>query len=226
MISVQDACKTYLDGDNSVHALANCNLQIEQGQKIALLGKSGSGKTTLLNLLAGLDQPTSGSINVAGNQLDRLSAIELANYRRNTIGVVFQSFELIPQRSAIQNVELPLIFEGVSRTSRRQRAIELLKKVGLGHRLNHRPFQLSGGEKQRVAIARAMVGTPRVLLADEPTGNLDSNATETAMQTILSLVEENQATLLLITHDRQLADSFSDQTKVLQDGRIEEGGSQ
>src|SRR5579872_7095845 len=170
-----------------VHALRGVSLEIRRGEKVALLGKSGSGKSTLLNVLGGLDRPTEGSVTVLGRELARLTGDELARYRLSAVGIIFQSFNLIPSRTALQNVELPMIFAGQPPRERRASARKALESFGLGERLHHHPTELSGGEMQRVAIARALVNRPAVLLADEPTGNLDS-ATATA---IMGLVTEH-----------------------------------
>ena len=223
MIKAERLSKTYGSQSSKVVALDGVDLQVEPGDRIALLGRSGSGKTTLVNLLAGLDRPTSGQLEIAGQSLQSMSSGGLANYRREKIGVIFQSFQLIAQRSALQNVELPLILAGISRRERRKIARECLEKVGLGHRLRHRPFQLSGGEQQRVAIARAIVNEPSVLLADEPTGNLDSKTAATIEELILKICEESNTTLVLITHDESLAKRCADRIYRLQDGRLLDG---
>lgn len=220
MILAENLHKTYRDGDRSVEAIKACDIAIGAGEKVALLGSSGSGKTTLLNLLAGLDRPSSGRLNVAGQDLHHLNPTQLANFRRDKIGVVFQSFELIPQHSALQNVELPLMLAEVSRRQRRDQAAEVLNRVGLSERISHRPYQLSGGEKQRVAVARAMICQPNILLADEPTGNLDLASTNKVMELIVQLVNDFGSTLLLITHDRQLAEKYADRILKMQDGRV------
>ncbi len=204
-----------------VRALRGVSFQLEQGQRVALLGKSGSGKSTLLNLLGGLDRPTSGGLEVAGRELGRLSGAELARFRSTSVGMVFQSFNLIGSRTAIENVELPMIFAGRAPAQRRAIAAEALSAVGLADRLDHRPSQLSGGESQRVAIARALVNDPQVLLADEPTGNLDSHTADEVIALILQYVSRRGATLVLITHDEELAGRCSDRVLRLQDGCLE-----
>lgn len=220
MIAAKNLSKTYVDGDQTVAAIQSCNVAIAAGEKVALLGSSGSGKTTLLNMLSGLDRPTSGELTVANKKLHELGSIELANFRRDKIGVVFQSFELINQKTALQNVELPLMLAGVPLGERRKKAREALEHVGLKNRTSHRPFQLSGGEKQRVAVARAMIRQPEILLADEPTGNLDSASTSTVMELIVEMVNDHGTTLLLITHDRGLAEQYTDRILVMSDGQI------
>ena len=222
MISANNLSKTYRDGDQIVTAVQSCDVEIAKGEKVALLGSSGSGKTTLLNLLSGLDRPSSGQLTVADMDLHELNSRQLANFRRDKIGVVFQSFELIDQKTALQNVELPLMLAGVPFQKRRHQARAALEQVGLEHRIGHRPYQLSGGEKQRVAVARAMIAQPSILLADEPTGNLDSASTHKVMQLIIQLVKDCGSTLLLITHDRGLAEQYTDRILVMSDGKITE----
>jgi len=222
MILAVDVCKIYRDGDLTVEAIKSCHLSIAAAERVALLGSSGSGKTTLLNLLAGLDRPTSGKLVVADQNLSALTTDELACFRRDQIGVVFQSFELIPQKSALQNVELPLMLAGLPRRTRHEQATELLDRVGLSKRMHHRPYQLSGGEKQRVAVARAMVCRPAILMADEPTGNLDSLSRQTVMELMTQLADDFGSTLLLITHDRSLAKKYTDRVLEMQDGRVVE----
>jgi ABC-type lipoprotein export system ATPase subunit len=219
-IRVIGVSKQYGHAAAEVTAVHEVSFEIARGEKVALLGKSGSGKSTLLNLIGGLDRPTSGRIEVHGRDLGQLSRTELADYRRDDIGFVFQSYNLISTRTALQNAELPLILRGESPRVRRERAATALQQVGLGERADHRPSQLSGGEQQRVAIARALINSPGLLLADEPTGNLD---TETAAR-ILELLADNAAqhamTMLLVTHDEELAVSFADRTLRMQDGAL------
>jgi predicted ABC-type transport system involved in lysophospholipase L1 biosynthesis ATPase subunit len=195
-------------------------LSVTGGERVALLGKSGSGKSTLLNLLGGLDHPTSGELDVAGKSLAALSRRELAEFRRHCVGMIFQSFNLIPSRTALENVELPMIFAGVSRTERRLNAKRALEAVGLAGRLNHLPAQLSGGESQRVAVARALVGRPQILLADEPTGNLDSATAHEVMHFLIEHVARHGTTLILVTHDEDLAKSYTDRVIRLKDGCV------
>lgn len=212
--------KSYGAPAAAVHALRGVSLEVARGERVALLGKSGSGKSTLLNLLGGLDRPTSGGLVVGGRDLGSLSRRELARFRSSTVGMVFQSFNLIPSRSAIENVELPMIFAGRPAVERRAAAREALESVGLGERLHHRPAELSGGECQRVAVARALAGSPEVLLADEPTGNLDSATAREVMGLILEHVRRDGATLVLVTHDEELAASSTGRVLRLQDGRL------
>jgi ABC-type lipoprotein export system ATPase subunit len=203
-----------------VYALRGVTFEVARGERIALLGKSGSGKSTLLNLLGGLDHPTSGSLRVGGLDVDRLSPRELARFRSATVGMIFQSFNLILSRTALENVELPMIFAGRHPRERRALATEALKAVGLGERLHHRPAEMSGGENQRVAVARALVNRPEIVLADEPTGNLDSATAQDVMGLILDHVGRHGATLLLVTHDEELAGTCTDRVIRLKDGRL------
>jgi predicted ABC-type transport system involved in lysophospholipase L1 biosynthesis ATPase subunit len=187
---------------------------------VALLGKSGSGKSTLLNLLGGLDRPTAGSLAVAGRDLGRLGGRDLARFRSAAVGMIFQSFNLIPSRTAIENVELPMIFAGRSPRERRAEAARALESVGLGARMAHRPAQLSGGESQRVAVARALVNRPEILLADEPTGNLDSATAGEVIGLILEHVQSHGTTLILVTHDEELAATCTNRVLRLKDGQL------
>jgi predicted ABC-type transport system involved in lysophospholipase L1 biosynthesis ATPase subunit len=202
-------------------ALANGDvLDVARGERVALLGKSGSGKSTLLNLLGGLDRPTAGGLTVAGRDLGRLPGRELSRFRSAAVGMIFQSFNLILSRTALENVELPMVFAGVSPRARRAEARRALVAVGLGERLEHRPAQLSGGESQRVAVARALVNRPQVLLADEPTGNLDSATARDVVTLIREHVASHGTTLILVTHDEELAASCTDRVLRLKDGQL------
>ena len=205
-----------------VCALRGVSLEVCRGEKVALLGKSGSGKSTLLHLLGGLDRPTSGHIEVEEYDLARLSSKRLAGYRLRTVGMIFQSFHLVPSRSARGNVELPLVFGGVRARERRRVAEQALEAVGLAQRLDHLPSELSGGEQQRVAIARALVNSPRLLLADEPTGNLDSDNAAAIMEILEAHVRDRGATLVLVTHDEDLARRHADRVVRMKDGQIQD----
>jgi predicted ABC-type transport system involved in lysophospholipase L1 biosynthesis ATPase subunit len=215
-----DLAKAYGSAAAPVYALRGVSLQVRRGERVALLGKSGSGKSTLLNLLGGIDQPTRGSRQVAGRDLERLSGRELARFRSEAVGMIFQSFNLIPSRTALENVELPMIFAGRPVRQRRAEAHSVLEAVGLGQRLHHRPAQLSGGEAQRVAFARALVNRPAILLADEPTGNLDSATAREIMDQLMEHVRARGTTLILVTHDEDLARSCTDRVLRLRDGQL------
>src|SRR6202047_3954138 len=206
-------------GASSVRAVDDLSLVIAQNEFLALLGSSGSGKSTLLNLIGGLDRPTSGSIVSNGQNIARLSSLDLARYRRNTVGMIFQSFNLLSRMTLEENVELPLRLAEVDRTERAGRGREALERVRLTHRLGHRPVELSGGEQQRVAIARALVNRPKILLADEPTGNLDS-ATGEAILTLLQEQTKYGMTIVMVTHERALAEKFADRLAIMGDGKL------
>ncbi len=223
VIVAENLGRFYGDKTNQVRALDGVSLRVESGERVALQGKSGSGKTTLLNLLAGLDRPTTGQLTVDGQALEQLDSDRLADYRLRKIGVVFQSFQLLPHFSALQNVELPLMLAGRARQERREAATLGLHRVGLAQRMHHRPYQLSGGEQQRVAIARAIVHRPPVLLADEPIGNLDSHTADQVVTLMMEIIEETHAAMLLITHDRQLADRCATRILTLSDGKLANG---
>jgi predicted ABC-type transport system involved in lysophospholipase L1 biosynthesis ATPase subunit len=224
-IRAVDVRKVYGAKDARVEVLRGVSLEVARGERVALLGKSGSGKSTLLNLLGGLDRPSSGNLRVGGRDLDQLSGRERARFRSTTVGIIFQSFNLIASKSAVENVELPMVFAGRSPRDRLAAARRALEAVGLGARLHHRPDEMSGGESQRVAIARALVNRPRVVLADEPTGNLDSQTARQVMALILDHVREHDATLVLVTHDKELAASCTDRIVRLVDGQVVAGGT-
>ena len=204
-IEVRDLKKDYHLGDEFVHALAGVSLDISKGQFVAFVGPSGSGKSTLLHLIGGLDTPSGGSIVVDGHILNRASDRELAVYRNRNIGFVFQAFHLHPTYTALENVAIPLLFSGVAKTERLERAKKALDAVNMGHRSDHRPNQLSGGERQRVSIARALVTNPQIIVADEPTGNLDTVNGARIMDLLTSLNKEHGITLIVATHDAELA---------------------
>lgn len=220
VIEAASLTKCFTLNTQQIRAIDNQSFSIEKGQRVAVVGKSGSGKSTLLNLLAGLDRPTSGTLSVDGQCLERLSRNDMADYRLRTVGVVFQAFQLIPQRTALQNVELPLIMAGMRRAERILAAGEWLEKVGLTGRADHLPCTLSGGEQQRVAIARALVNAPRVVLADEPTGNLDSKTAADIIELLLQLCQESEITLLVVTHDDMLAQRCANRTLLMADGQL------
>jgi putative ABC transport system ATP-binding protein len=207
-------------GNSVIRAVDGVSLAIERGEFVALLGQSGSGKSTLLNLLAGLDRPTSGSVVVQGRDLATLLSEELAQYRRNVVGMVFQSFHLISSMTITENVELPMRFAEMERAQRAQRVRESLERVGLSHRLEHRPSELSGGEQQRVSLARALANGPSLLLADEPTGNLDSHTGEDILGLIRDLSLSLGMTVVMVTHERALAERFAQRLIFLADGKL------
>ena len=219
-IHIQNVSRHYRMGPELIRAVEDVSLSIQGGEFAALLGQSGSGKSTLLHLIGGLDRPTSGSIQVADKELSGLSSEGLAHYRRDTVGMVFQSFNLIPSLPVSQNVELPLRLAEVDRNERRRRVEEALEQVGLEARGHHRPSQLSGGEQQRVALARALVNRPAVLLADEPTGNLDSRTGEQIMRLIEQCNHALNMTVLLVTHERALAERFARRMIFMADGSV------
>jgi putative ABC transport system ATP-binding protein len=200
-----DVTRTYELGDSTVQALRGVSLRVGPGDYVAVVGPSGSGKSTLMHLLGALDRPSTGTLRVGGRDVSSMGKDELARARNETIGFVFQSFQLLPRTTAVDNVAMPLVYRGVRRAERRRRAEEALRAVGMGHRLLHSPNQLSGGEQQRVAIARALVGDPQVILADEPTGNLDSVRGGEVMDLLEGLNAERGVALVVVTHDLELA---------------------
>jgi predicted ABC-type transport system involved in lysophospholipase L1 biosynthesis ATPase subunit len=220
LVRAVEVTKSYGTASSQVHALRGVSLQIAPGERVALLGKSGSGKSTLLHVLGGLDRPTSGAVWLAGQELTQMSAGLLARYRLKKVGMIFQAFNLISSRSALENVELPMIFAGRSPQERKRVAREALEAVGLQDRLNHRPSELSGGEQQRVAIARALINEPQLLLADEPTGNLDSDTAAAITDLLAGYLQSHRTTLLLVTHDEELARRCSDHVLRMKDGHL------
>lgn len=218
IIELHTVTKTYILGDETLHALDNISLNIQAGDFVAITGASGSGKTTLANIIGGLDRPTSGSVVVDGHDLSHLSDRKLSEYRNHNIGYVFQSFNLQGTQTALENVMMPLIFSKVRAKERKARATESLQSVGLGERLKHRPGQLSGGQRQRVAIARALVVKPTIIIADEPTGNLDSQRGAEIMK-LLKELNSQGITLIVITHDANIARQAG-RIIHIQDGRI------
>jgi ABC-type lipoprotein export system ATPase subunit len=219
-VQTDNVCRHYPMGGGVIRAVDGISLTIERGEFVALLGQSGSGKSTLLNLLAGLDRPTSGSVVVQGRDLVRMSSEELAQYRRKDVGMVFQAFHLIPSMTITENVELPMRFAEVERAERAQRVRQSLERVGLGHRLAHRPSELSGGEQQRVSLARALANAPQMLLADEPTGNLDSRTGEDILNLIRDVSLSLGMTVVMVTHERALAERFAQRLIFLGDGKL------
>ena len=219
-IETIDVRRFYRMGESVIRAVDGISLAVGTGEFAALLGSSGSGKSTLMNLLGGLDRPSSGAVVVQGRDLSQFSSEELAKYRRYTVGMVFQSFNLVPTMTLYENVELPLRFAVVERHERESRVQEALGQVGLSARLTHRPSELSGGEQQRGALARALVNRPKILLADEPTGNLDSHTGEEIMNVIRSLNQRLGMTVVLVTHERPLAERFASRLIFLADGKL------
>lgn len=220
LISIKDMCKVYNPGENEVWALNHVSLEIGQGELVAIIGQSGSGKSTLMNMLGCLDVPTSGSYFLHGQDVSSMSDDELSDIRNKEIGFIFQGFNLIPNLTAEENVELPLIYRGVGRRQRKELARKALQKVGLANRMDHKPSEMSGGQQQRVAIARAIAQAPPVILADEPTGNLDSNSTKEIMDILRQLHREGR-TVILITHDNEIAAQAKRVIRI-RDGKVEE----
>lgn len=218
MISVKNLKKTYLLGGEEVHALDDVSLSIKEHEFVAIIGQSGSGKSTFMNMLGCLDRPDSGEITLDGTDILKCKEKELSMIRNKKIGFIFQQFHLLPKLSALENVELPLIYQGMPTKKRREKAVKALKAVGLEKRMNHKPNQLSGGQQQRVAIARALVGEPSLILADEPTGNLDSRSGKEIMMLLHNLHEEGN-TIVLITHDNNVAMEAPRQVQI-SDGKI------
>jgi len=225
LIRVDHVSRDYRLGETTIRAVNALSLEIAPGEFLALLGSSGSGKSTLLNLMAGLDRPTSGAIHADGRNLAELSSLELARYRRNTIGMVFQSFNLLPRMTLAENVELPLRLAEVDHSERDARVAEALHRVKLDKRTGNRPAELSGGEQQRTAIARALVNRPKILFADEPTGNLDSATGESIMNLLIEIKETLGMTIIMVTHERPLAEKFASRLAVMGDGKLLSDGA-
>jgi len=219
IVRTRDVHKIYLMGKVEVHALRGVTVDIKRGEYISIMGPSGSGKSTLFNMIGGLDKPSSGSVYINEVDLAQLDAYELAWLRCRTIGYIFQTFNLIPVMTALENVTLPMIFAGVPEDERRDRGMELLKRVGLAERWNHKPFELSGGQQQRVAIARALANDPAIILADEPTGNLDLRTGKEIIELLKELNEEKGVTIISATHDLKMID-VSDRVIWIRDGQI------
>jgi putative ABC transport system ATP-binding protein len=222
LLEAREVSKLYQMGITSVTALDNVALKVNEGEFVAIQGTSGSGKSTLLNILGGLDHPTSGEVFFNEKPLAPFSKREMARYRRYSVGMIFQNFNLIPTMNAQENLGLGLAFGGLRGNQRSRKASELLDRVGLADRLTHRPGELSGGEQQRVAIARALANSPKILLADEPTGNLDSTRAHELLELLRRMATDDALTILMVTHDRELATSFADRIIQMKDGRVVE----
>jgi len=218
LIEARDLTKVYEMGDQTVRALRGVSVDIEEGEFVAIMGASGSGKSTLMNILGCLDRPTSGTYHLAGEAVEGMGANQLASIRNRRIGFVFQQFNLLPRTSAVENVELPMVYSGVKAAVRRERAMAALRKVGLGERWNHTPAELSGGQQQRVAIARALVNEPQLILADEPTGALDSQTSEDIMRLLADLNAQGM-TVVIVTHESDIA-AWARRRIVFRDGHI------
>lgn len=220
LIEARNLGKTYVMGNTTVHALRGVTLDIEEGDFVAIMGASGSGKSTLMNILGCLDQPTSGEYRLAGEEVEAMAGDQLASIRNRRIGFVFQQFNLLPRTSALENVELPMVYAGIKAPDRRARALAALQRVGLGERGEHTPSELSGGQQQRVAIARALVNSPQLILADEPTGALDSKTSEDIMH-LLDELNQQGMTVVIVTHEADIA-AWARRKLVFRDGQIVE----
>lgn len=219
IIRIQNVTKVYRMGNEVIRAVNGLHLDIYQGEVCCLFGKSGSGKSTLLNLIAGLEKPTKGEIIFHNHHIERMNENQLADFRQKYVGFVFQSYNLLPTLTAMENVTLPLIFKNVPVKERNARALKMLKAVGLEGRANHKPSEMSGGQQQRVSIARAFINSPQVVLADEPTGNLDTKTTYEMMDLITGLAKENNQTLVIVSHDMELSE-YANRIVVMMDGKI------
>jgi len=220
LLKVSGLSKTFRKGDNNIYALRNISFDVEEGEFVSIVGKSGSGKSTLLNLLGGMDTSAEGGVYYNGMNLLEMSESQLSQYRKFTVGMIFQSFNLVPTRTAIDNVKLPLIFSNYPRRLRDTRACELLYNMGLYNRAMHYPSELSGGEAQRVAIARALANKPKIILADEPTGNLDTATSAEILQLLQMFNSKHRITVIMVTHDKETAYRISHKTVLLSDGEI------
>ncbi|MDR1754934.1 MAG: ABC transporter ATP-binding protein [Eubacterium sp.] len=218
-IIVKDLVKIYKIGSERVIALANINFTVNQGEVVCILGTSGSGKSTLLNMLAGLEKPTRGNIVIDGEYIERMNEKQVTRWRQKNIGFVFQSYNLMFGLTALENVALPLVYRGMNRRKREKLVTLMLNLVGLGKRIRHTPSQMSGGQQQRVGIARAFVANPKIVFADEPTGNLDTRTTKEVMELMVKLTHQYNHTLILVTHDRDIA-AYADRILTIIDGKI------
>lgn len=220
IVETKDLKRHYRMGDSVVTALDGVSIHVSDGELVALVGTSGSGKSTLLNLIAGLDRPTSGILNIDGTDMSAMSSEDLSRHRRQNVGVIFQSFNLVSTMTALENVTLSMMFADVPKGERLDRGSKLLESMGLAGRQRHKPRELSGGEQQRVAISRALANRPRLLLADEPTGNLDSRTSREIMQVLKTLNEKEGKAIILVTHDASLAAEYAHRTVRLMDGKV------
>ena len=220
LISVRDIRKVYRVDEEKIIALGRINLEIEQGEICCILGTSGSGKSTLLNILAGLEKPSKGSVLINGINVSDFSEKQWALFRQKNIGFVFQSYNLLPTLTAIENVAMPLVFKGINKSQRTKSAVHMLRAVNLGNRLLHRPTQMSGGQQQRVGIARAFVSRPKIIFADEPTGNLDSKTSREVMEIMISMAKKYNETLIIVTHDTEIA-KYADRIITIHDGSVQ-----
>lgn len=221
LIRIKNLSKIYQLGGEKIYALNNISMDIYKGQIVCLLGTSGSGKSTLLNAMAGLEKPTKGEIYIGGIPIHKLNERQVTSFRRLNVGFIFQSYNLIPSQSALENVTLGMTFKGASKKEREEKGRRILKKVGLGNRMDHKPNQLSGGQQQRVSIARALVDEPTVIFADEPTGNLDSKTTIEILELMTGLVKANNQTMIIVSHDDEVTD-YADVVYRMHDGKIRE----
>lgn len=219
LIRTKNLSKYYAVGDETIKALDDVNLEIERGQIVAILGTSGSGKSTLLNMLAGLEKPTKGEVQIGKFRIDLLNEEQLTKFRQRYTGFIFQAYNLLPTLTALENVAFPLCFRGVDKTVREKKAFEMLKLVGVEKRYKHKPAEMSGGQQQRVGIARALITDPSIIFADEPTGNLDSHTTQEVMELIRNIVDTRHNTVIMVTHDKSVA-QYADIIVNISDGKV------
>ncbi|MCI6354148.1 ABC transporter ATP-binding protein [Eubacterium coprostanoligenes] len=219
LIRTKNLSKYYAVGDETIKALDDVNLEIERGQIVAILGTSGSGKSTLLNMLAGLERPTKGEVQIGKFRIDELTEAQLTKFRQRYTGFIFQAYNLLPTLTALENVAFPLCFRGVDKQTREKKAFEMLKLVGIEKRYKHKPTEMSGGQQQRVGIARALVTDPSIIFADEPTGNLDSHTTQEVMELIRNIVDTRHNTVIMVTHDKSVAE-YADIIVNISDGKV------
>ena len=219
LIRTKNLSKYYAVGDETIKALDDVNLEIERGQIVAILGTSGSGKSTLLNMLAGLERPTKGEVQIGKFRIDELTEAQLTKFRQRYTGFIFQAYNLLPTLTALENVAFPLCFRGVDKQTREKKAFEMLKLVGIEKRYKNKPAEMSGGQQQRVGIARALVTDPSIIFADEPTGNLDSHTTQEVMELIRNIVDTRHNTVIMVTHDKSVAE-YADIIVNISDGKV------